>query len=84
MSAVAVRPGLPRTSLRVGGEILAGAKLQVEPLESEVIERLLSGQHEAFRELFLRARLQMRDSLAPGMDGSWSTGRRDYEQVRAW
>jgi len=32
----------------------------------------------------LRARLQMRDALAPGMDGSWSTGRRDYEQVRPW
>ena len=51
MSAVAVRTGLPGTSLRVDGETLAGTKSQVEPLESELIERVLGGQHEAFREL---------------------------------
>jgi len=38
----------------------------------------------AVKTRLLRARLQMRDALAPGMDGSWSTGRRDYEQVRPW
>ena len=32
----------------------------------------------------LRARLQMRDALAPGFDGNWSFGRRDYVKVRAW
>jgi len=51
MSAVAVRTGLPRTILRVAGETLAGTKSQVEPLESELIQRALGGQHEAFREL---------------------------------
>ena len=51
MSAVAVRIGLPRPSLRVDGETLAGTKSQVEPLESELIQRALKGQHEAFREL---------------------------------
>ena len=51
MSAVAVRTGLPGTSLRVDGETLAGTKSQVEPLESELIQRVLGGQHEAFREL---------------------------------
>src|SRR5271168_3962279 len=51
MSAVAVRTGLPGTSLRVDGETLAGTKSQVEPLESELIQRVLKGQHEAFREL---------------------------------
>jgi len=51
MSAVPVRTGLPGTSLRVGGETLAGTKSQVEPLESELIQRVLRGQHEAFREL---------------------------------
>ena len=32
----------------------------------------------------LRARLQMRDVLAPGFDGSWITGKREYEKVRPW
>ena len=32
----------------------------------------------------LRARLQMRDALAPGIDGSWSSGRQEYAKVRAW
>jgi RNA polymerase sigma-70 factor, ECF subfamily len=32
----------------------------------------------------LRARLQMRDALAPGIDGSWITGKFEYEKVRAW
>jgi len=30
-----------------------------------------------------RARLQMRDALAPGLDGAWSRGR-SYERVRAF
>jgi RNA polymerase sigma-70 factor (ECF subfamily) len=32
----------------------------------------------------LRARLQMRDALAPGIDGSWTTGNPKYEKVRPW
>jgi RNA polymerase sigma-70 factor (ECF subfamily) len=32
----------------------------------------------------LRARLQMRDALAPGIDGNWSLGRPEYAKVRAW
>src|ERR1700689_5423682 len=51
MSAAPRRISLPGTSLRVGGEILAGTKSQVDPLESELIQRVLRGQHEAFREL---------------------------------
>jgi RNA polymerase sigma-70 factor (ECF subfamily) len=51
MSAEALRTGLPRTSLRVGSETLAGTKSQVDPLESELIQRVLGKQHEAFREL---------------------------------
>lgn len=38
----------------------------------------------AVKTRLLRARLQMRDALAPGIDGSWSTGRSDYKQVRPW
>ncbi|HLK05503.1 MAG TPA: sigma-70 family RNA polymerase sigma factor [Candidatus Acidoferrum sp.] len=32
----------------------------------------------------LRARLQMRDALAPGFDGSWVSGKQEYEKVRPW
>jgi RNA polymerase sigma-70 factor, ECF subfamily len=32
----------------------------------------------------LRARLQMRDALAPGIDGSWSTAKPEYQKVRPW
>jgi len=32
----------------------------------------------------LRARLQMRDALAPGIDGSWTTGRAEFKKVRPW
>lgn len=35
------------------------------------------------RTRLLRARLQMRDALAPGFDGGWSRGR-GYEKVRPW
>lgn len=31
----------------------------------------------------LRARLQMRDVLAPGFDGSWNQGK-DWEKIRPW
>ena len=34
------------------------------------------------RTRLLRARLQMRDALAPGFDGSWATGSRSYKKVR--
>jgi RNA polymerase sigma-70 factor, ECF subfamily len=32
----------------------------------------------------LRARLQMRDALAPGIDGNWSAGKPEYQKVRPW
>lgn len=32
----------------------------------------------------LRARLQMRDALAPGFDGNWTLGRPEHTKVRAW
>jgi RNA polymerase sigma-70 factor (ECF subfamily) len=38
----------------------------------------------AVKTRLMRARLQMRDALAPGVDGSWSTGRSEYKQVRPW
>jgi RNA polymerase sigma-70 factor (ECF subfamily) len=32
----------------------------------------------------LRARLQVRDALAPGIDGSWTTGEVRWKKVRPW
>lgn len=32
----------------------------------------------------LRARLQMRDALAPGYDGAWSSNERQWKKVRPW
>jgi len=32
----------------------------------------------------LRARFHMRDALAPGIDGGWSSGKVEYEKVRPW
>src|SRR5579862_3467460 len=32
----------------------------------------------------LRARLQVRDALAPGIDGSWTAGASQYRKVRPW
>lgn len=32
----------------------------------------------------LRARLQMRDALAPGIDGAWSIGEGNWKKVRPW
>ena len=36
------------------------------------------------RTRLLRARLMMRDALAPGFDGSWITGSPAYKKVRPW
>jgi RNA polymerase sigma-70 factor, ECF subfamily len=50
----------------------------------EETAKVLGIAKSAVKIRLLRARLQMHDALAPGMDGSWSSGRRDYEQVRPW
>jgi RNA polymerase sigma-70 factor (ECF subfamily) len=63
-------------------EVLVLRDMQHFTIE-ETATRLGIGK-SAVKTRLLRARLQMRDALAPGMDGSWSTGRREYKQVRAW
>lgn len=45
---------------------------------------ILGIRTSAVKTRLMRARLQMRDALAPGMDGSWSTGQSEYKQVRPW
>jgi len=56
----------------------------VQHFSIEETAQLLGIRKSAVKTRLLRARLQMRDALAPGIDGSWSTGRTQYEQVRPW
>ncbi len=56
----------------------------VQHFTIEETAQLLGIRKSAVKTRLLRARLQMRDALAPGMDGSWSTGRREYKPVRPW
>ena len=56
----------------------------VQNFTIEETAKLLGIGKSAVKTRLLRARLQMRDALAPGMDGSWSTGPREYKQVRPW
>jgi RNA polymerase sigma-70 factor, ECF subfamily len=56
----------------------------VQHFSIEETAQLLGIRKSAVKTRLSRARLQMRDALAPGIDGSWSTGRSHYEQVRPW
>ena len=56
----------------------------VQHFTIEETAQLLGIGKSAVKTRLMRARLQMRDALAPGMDGSWSTGRIEYKQVRPW
>jgi RNA polymerase sigma-70 factor (ECF subfamily) len=46
--------------------------------------RILEITEASVKTRLLRARLQMREALAPGIDGSWVTGRQEYKKVRPW
>ena len=46
--------------------------------------KILGITEASVKTRLLRARLQMRDALAPGIDGSWTTGRDDFKKVRPW
>jgi RNA polymerase sigma-70 factor (ECF subfamily) len=56
----------------------------VQHFNTEETAQLIGIGKSAVKTRLLRARLQMRDALAPGIDGSWSTGRVEYERVRPW
>ncbi len=45
--------------------------------------QLIGITEAAVKTRLLRARLMMRDALAPGFDGAWKKGR-SYEKVRPW
>jgi RNA polymerase sigma-70 factor, ECF subfamily len=56
----------------------------IQNLSIEETAEILGISEGNVKTRLLRARLQMRDALAPGIDGSWSTGRPEYKKVRPW
>jgi RNA polymerase sigma-70 factor (ECF subfamily) len=55
----------------------------IQQLSIEETAQVLGISASNVKTRLMRARLQMRDALAPGFDGSWSTGRK-YEKIRPW
>lgn len=45
---------------------------------------LLGVSDDVVKTRLLRARLKVRDALAPGYDGGWSSEFREYKKVRLW
>jgi RNA polymerase sigma-70 factor, ECF subfamily len=56
----------------------------VQHLSIHETAKVLGITEASVKTRLLRARLQMRDALAPGIDGSWSTGRAEFKKVRPW
>jgi len=56
----------------------------VQNFSTEETAQILGLSPANVKTRLLRARLQMRDALAPGIDGSWSTGKAEYQKVRPW
>lgn len=85
---------LHRTELR---EALARALSSLSPAYREVLV-MRDINHMSIQETaealgispgnvktrLLRARLQMRDALAPGIDGNWVSGSSEYKKTRPW
>jgi len=56
----------------------------VQHLSIQETAEVLGITEGSVKTRLLRARFRMRDALAPGIDGSWSTGKLEYEKVRPW
>ena len=56
----------------------------VEHLSIQETAQVLGIKEGSVKTRLLRARLQMRDALTPGIDGSWSSGKQEFEKVRPW
>ena len=56
----------------------------IQNLSIEETAEILGISEGNVKTRLLRARLQMRDALAPGIDGSWSAGKPEYKKVRPW
>jgi RNA polymerase sigma-70 factor (ECF subfamily) len=85
---------LERRELR---EAIAGGLASLKPKYREVLvlrdiqnmnirdtAQVLGITENCVKTRLLRARLMMRDALAPGFDGSWSCGSKEYKKVRPW
>ncbi len=55
----------------------------IEHLNIAETAKLVGISEAVVKTRLLRARLMMRDALAPGFDGAWKKGR-EYEKVRPW
>jgi RNA polymerase sigma-70 factor (ECF subfamily) len=56
----------------------------VQQLSIQETAQVLGITEGSVKTRLLRARLHMRDALAPGIDGSWYSGKQEYEKVRPW
>jgi RNA polymerase sigma-70 factor, ECF subfamily len=56
----------------------------VQHLSIHETAQMLGLTEQTVKTRLLRARLQMRDALAPGIDASWAGGRAEYKKVRPW
>lgn len=56
----------------------------VQHLSIQETAQVLGITEGSVKTRLLRARLQMRDALTPGIDGSWSSGKQEFEKVRPW
>jgi len=56
----------------------------VQHYSIEETAKMLGITEASVKTRLLRARLQMRDALAPGIDGSWIGGKPEFEKVRPW
>ncbi len=56
----------------------------IQHLSIQETAQALSISEGNVKTRLLRARFQMRDALAPGIDGSWASGKTEYEKVRPW
>ena len=56
----------------------------IQHLSIQETAQVLNVSEGNVKTRLLRARFQMRDALAPGIDGSWATGKAEHEKVRPW
>jgi RNA polymerase sigma-70 factor, ECF subfamily len=56
----------------------------IQHLSTAETAQVLQITENAVKTRLLRARLQMRDALAPGVDGAWNIGDGNWKKVRPW
>jgi RNA polymerase sigma-70 factor, ECF subfamily len=56
----------------------------LQHLSTAETAQVLGISEDSVKTRLRRARLQMRDALAPGYDGSWTAEAKEYKSVRPW